>query len=68
MSTDLLAQLKTLHLHGMAEAWTEIQAEASRQPALSSEVLLRRLIQAETTDRQARSLRYHKRARIFRKS
>jgi hypothetical protein len=65
MSTDLLAQLKTLHLHGMAEAWTEIQAETSRQPALSSEVLLRRLIQSETTDRQARSLRYQLNAAKF---
>jgi DNA replication protein DnaC len=65
MSTNLLAQLKTLHLYGMAEAWTEIQAETSRQPALSSEVLLRRLIQAETTDRQARSLRYQLHAAKF---
>jgi DNA replication protein DnaC len=58
MSIDLLTQLKTLHLHGMAEAWAEIQAEAPRQPPLSSERLLRHLLQAETTDRQARSLRY----------
>jgi hypothetical protein len=55
MSIDLLTQLKTLHLHGMAEAWAEIQAEAPRQPPLSSERLLRRLLQAETTARQARS-------------
>jgi hypothetical protein len=58
MSIDLLTHLKTLHLHGMAEAWAEIQAEAPRQPPLSSERLLRRLLQAETTDRQARSLSY----------
>lgn len=65
MPTDLLAQLKTLHLYGMAEAWAEIQAEASRQPPLSAELLLRRLIQAETTDRQARSLRYQLQAAQF---
>lgn len=65
MPTDLLAQLKTLHLYGMAEAWAEIQAETPRQPPLSSELLLRRLIQAETTDRQARSLRYQLQAAKF---
>ncbi len=35
MSIDLLTQLKTLHLHGMAEAWAEIQAETPRQPPLT---------------------------------
>ncbi len=65
MSIDLLTQLKTLHLHGMAEAWAEIQAEAHRQPPLSSERLLRRLLQAETTDRQARSLSYQLHAAKF---
>jgi DNA replication protein DnaC len=65
MSTDLLTQLKTLHLQGMAEAWAEIQAEAPRQPQLSAEVLLRRLLQAETTERQARSLRYQLNAAKF---
>jgi DNA replication protein DnaC len=65
MSIDLLTQLKTLHLHGMAEAWAEIQAEAPRQPPLSSERLLRRLLQAETTARQARSLRYQLNAAKF---
>ncbi len=58
MSTDLFTQLKTLRLYGMAEAWAEIQAEKPKQPPVSPEILLRRLIQAETTDRQARSLRY----------
>lgn len=65
MSIDLLTQLKTLHLHGMAEAWAEIQAEAPRPPPLSSERLLRRLLQAETTARQARSLRYQLNAAKF---
>lgn len=58
MSTDLLTQLKTLRLYGMAEAWAELQAQAPRQSPLSSQTLLRQLIQAETMDRQARSLRY----------
>ena len=65
MSTDLLTQLKTLHLYGMAEAWAEIQTETPRQPQISAEVLLRRLLQAETTERQARSLRYQLNAAKF---
>lgn len=65
MSTDLLTQLKTLHLYGMAEAWAEIQAEAPRQPPVSAEVALRRLLQAEMTERQTRSLRYQLNAAKF---
>lgn len=61
MPTDLLTQLKTLHLYGMAEAWAEIQAEAIRQPPWSAE----QVIQGEMTDRQARSLRYQLHAAKF---
>ncbi len=58
MSFDSLAQLKTLRLYGMSEAWSEIQAEApQRKKLLSSGVLLSRL-EAEIADRKARSLRY----------
>jgi len=59
MSIDLLTQLKDLRLYGMAETWAEIKAQApQRQQDLSPELLLRQLINAETTDRQARSLKY----------
>ena len=59
MSTDLLTQLKDLRLYGMSDAWADIKAEApQRQQALSPEILLRQLINAEITDRQARSLKY----------
>ena len=59
MSIDLLTRLKGLRLYGMAESWTEIKAEApQRQKDLSSEQLLRQLIDAEITDRQTRSLKY----------
>lgn len=59
MSIDRTAQLKTLHLHGMAAAWQEWQVEFSHQlkPVLP-EVWLDRLIVAEQADRQARSLNY----------
>ena len=58
MSIDLLSQLKSLKLHGMAEAWAEIQAEPSGSTKASPTETLRRLLQAEITDRHARSLRY----------
>ena len=59
MSTDLLTQLKGLRLYGMAEAWSELRAEApQRKQALSPEVVLSQLIQAEITDRHIRSLKY----------
>ena len=54
---DRQAQLKALHLYGMAAAWSEWLAEGPRKP-VQPEVWLDRLIEAECTDRQARSLRY----------
>jgi DNA replication protein DnaC len=57
MSIDRLAQLKAMHLYGMAAAWAEWQAETRQQPVIP-EVWLDRLIAAEQADRQARSLRY----------
>lgn len=57
MSIDLFSQLKTLKLYGMAEAWADVQAETDRISTSPVEIL-RRLIQAEITDRQARSLNY----------
>jgi len=65
MSIDLLSQLKALQLHGMADAWSEIQAESHSATKSSPEEVLRRLIQSETTDRQARSLRYQLNAAKF---
>ncbi len=59
MSTDLLTQLKGLHLYGMVEAWSELKAEApQRKQSLLPENMLSRLIEAEQADRKARSLRY----------
>ena len=31
MSTDLLTQLKALHLYGMAEAWSELRGSIAAQ-------------------------------------
>ena len=57
MSIDQLAQLKALHLYGMAAAWGEWLAEGPRKP-MQPEAWLDRLIAAELADRQVRSLRY----------
>jgi DNA replication protein DnaC len=57
MSIDHMISLKALHLYGMATAWTELQAEMPRQ-AHRPETWMGRLITAEQTDRQLKSLRY----------
>ena len=66
MIIDRHAQLKALHLHGMAAAWQEWQAEwtAQQQPVIP-EVWLDRLIAAEQADRKARSLSYQLRTAKF---
>ena len=61
---DRIAQLKALHLYGMAAAWHELQAEKPRQPP-APEAWLDRLIEAEQSDRQVRSLRYQLKAARF---
>lgn len=67
MSIDRAAQLKALHLFGMASAWNEWQAEFSiQQKPVMPEVWLDRLITAEQADRQSRSLNYHSRPHAFR--
>ena len=66
MSIDRAAQLKSLHLFGMAAAWSEWLAEYSiQQKPVMPEVWLDRLITAEQADRQARSLNYQLKAARF---
>lgn len=57
MSIDHVTSLKALHLYGMATAWGELQAEQPKQTH-RPESWLARLLAAEQTDRQLRSLRY----------
>ena len=61
---DRLARLNALHLYGMAAAWSELLAEGPRRP-MQPEAWLDRLIEAEQTDRRARSLRYQLNAARF---
>ncbi len=66
MNIDRYAQLKELHLWGMAAAWQEWQSEFSvHQKPVMPEVWLDRLITAELADRKARSLRYQLKAARF---
>jgi DNA replication protein DnaC len=59
MNIDRHAQLKALHLHGMAAAWQGWRVEfTAQQKPVMSEVWLDRLIAAEQSDRHARSLNY----------
>lgn len=66
MIIDRHAQLQALHLHGMAAAWQEWQAEwTAQQKPMIPEVWLDRLIAAEQADRKARSLNYQLRTAKF---
>lgn len=57
MLAELTQRLKAMHLYGMAAELTEMGAERVRKPE-APEIWLKRLVDAESVDRQARSLRY----------
>ena len=64
MSIDYATTLKSLQLYGMAIAWSELQAEKPKQ-AHRPEVWMERLVTAEQTERQLKSLRYQLKAARF---
>jgi DNA replication protein DnaC len=64
MSIDQVTSLKALQLYGMATAWGELQAEKPKQTH-RPESWMERLLVAEQTDRQLRSLRYQLKAARF---
>ena len=55
---ELIAELKGLRLHGMACAWAELVEQGGSAAVESSRWLLEHLLQAESTDRAMRSVRY----------
>src|SRR5512139_207824 len=61
MLAELIAPLKALHLYGRAHGLSELLAEQDRQPTLPAH-WLQRLIEAEQTERQVRTVRYQLRA------
>ena len=64
MLDDLIAQLKALHLYGMAQALTDLAADPAA-PAQPPTHWVKQLIEAERADRQARTLRYQMKAARF---
>ena len=54
---EFLTRLKALKLHGMASAFEELAAESMRRE-LPAEVWLTRMLEAESAERQVRSIRY----------
>ena len=65
MSTDHATSLKGLQLYGMATAWGELQAEKPKQ-VHRPETWMDRLIAAEQTERQLKSLPISSRPRVSR--
>lgn len=66
--SDIISQLKALKLHGMAECYAELQSQNATGATASMESfvwLLRHLLEAESTDRAIRSIRYQVNAAKF---
>ena len=62
---EIAAELKTLKLYGMASAWGDL-ATSGQQPTMEdSRWLIEHLLDAETTDRVIRSIRYQMHAAKF---
>jgi len=62
---DLVAELKSLRLYGMAGAWAEIVAVGDSAGIQSSRWLIEHLLQAEDADRHIRSITYQMHAAKF---
>ena len=65
---DIISQLKALKLHGMADSYAELQSQGASGATASMESsvwLLRHLLEAESTDRAIRSIRYQINAARF---
>src|SRR5471032_2749090 len=54
---DIIAELKSLKLFGMAVAYTDLTAQSTASVSMS-EWLVKHLLEAESTDRAMRSIRY----------
>ncbi|MHB0991981.1 MAG: IS21-like element helper ATPase IstB [Burkholderiales bacterium] len=66
--SDIISQLKALKLQGMADSYAELQSQAATGATASMEAsvwLLQHLLEAESTDRAIRSIRYQINAARF---
>ena len=64
MSVELLAKLKALKLHGMAQSWPELMARA-RHSNIEPEQWMSELLAAESAEREVRSISYQMTAARF---
>ncbi len=64
MSIELIARLRALKLHGMASAWPELMAKA-RQRELDPEYWFGELLNAESAEREVKSLANQMKAARF---
>ena len=55
---DIVAELKALKLYGVAGAWSDLAANGNGASLEASRWLVEHLLDAETTDRSVRSIRY----------
>lgn len=62
---DIVAELKSLRLFGMAGTWGELSAQDADGRLDATRTLLERLLEAEGTDRALRSVRYQMNAARF---
>lgn len=62
---DVIADLKALRLHGMAQAWADLMAQGTLASVESSAWLIEHMLEAERTDRGMRSIRYQMNAAKF---
>ena len=65
MRTDVLAELKSLRLHGMAQAWTELEAQGDGMGLQTSRWLLEHLLRAEQVERHMRSVTHQLKSARF---
>lgn len=65
MRTDVLAELKGLRLHGMAQAWTELEAQGEGMGLQTSRWLLEHLLRAEQVERHMRSVAHQLKSARF---
>ena len=64
MSIDTVAKLKSLKLHGMAQSWPELVAQA-RHAEFDPEQFMAQLLAAEGAEREVRSIAYQMNAAKF---
>lgn len=61
---EIVAELKSLRLHGMAQRYEELLTEGGVGIQIAGG-LIQCLLEAEVTDRHVRSIRYQMRRRVF---